>query len=100
MNNKQIRSFDIEPVLIITDIYFDQFLKNEVLNMANKYADLFKTEAGLNKINSLLKEHTQTIINQYISSKYILDLHQYITDAALFLFIINRLTDQSLELIN
>lgn len=90
MNSKNLDiEFDIEPLLILTDVYYDYFIKNEVISIFNKSNSISKETNNI--INDLLQKHCLVITNNYISKNYLTKLNHFITDDGVVLFIFNRL---------
>ena len=85
--------FDVEPLFLVVDIYFNRFIKDKIEQLSDTYVDINKTEEGLTKLHSSIKEHSQIIYDDFLSSQYVTRLKSFLTPDGVLLLIIDRLTE-------
>lgn len=83
--------FDLSPLYLIIDSYYDYNLEPEIISLMRQYVDIFKTDDGKSKIVSLFQKHTSEIVKKYVGNQYKNQLSYYITDETLILLIMHRL---------
>lgn len=90
MQNKNLNiEFDVEPLLILVDMYFDYFLKAEIRKIFDNTDPKSREVSSI--IHDMITKHCLVILNNYISNSYLFKLNQYISDEGITLFILNRL---------